>query len=304
MTSILETRRRHFTASNPQFNSIKAKMTPITSATSPKEEESLLNRVSAAYKKQGKKVIVVLNVGSVMNTSWDNQVDALLVTWFSGAEGGNALADILSGKVNPSAKTTATFPKSYADVPSAKSFYATAASDHKDIHYTEGIYVGYRYYDTFNIETAYPFGFGLSYTHFAYSDLKLNKQEFKDEIKATVKVTNTGKVAGKEAVQLYVAAPKGDVDKPVKVLVDFAKTKLLQPAESTVLELSIRPKEIASFNTKKSQWIADAGVYKVLVGKSSQDIILKSEFSIKNTQVIETVKPAFTERLDFTDLKK
>lgn len=267
-------------------------------------EEALLNRVSAAYKKQHKKVIVVLNVGSVMNTSWDNKVDALLVTWFSGAEGGNALADIVSGKVNPSAKTTATFPKTYEDVPSAKSFYATAASDYKDIRYTEGIYVGYRYYDTFNIDTAYPFGYGLSYTSFGYSDLKLDKKEFKDNIKVSVKVTNTGEVAGKEIVQLYVSAPSSTIDKALKVLVDFGKTKLLQPGESEILELSIGAKEIASFYTDKSQWIVDAGAYKVLVGKSSRDIVLKSNFSIKEALIIEKVKPAFQESLDFTDLHK
>lgn len=269
-----------------------------------KEEESLLNRVSTIYKKQNKKVIVVLNIGSVMNTSWSDKVDAILVTWFSGAEGGNAFADIVSGKVNPSAKTTATFPKSYTDVPSASSFFASAASDHRDIRYTEGIYVGYRYYDSFNIETAYPFGFGLSYTTFDYSELKLNKQEFKDNIKVNVKITNTGKVAGKEIIQLYVAAPKGTIDKPAKVLVDFGKTKLLQPGESEIIQLIIGSKEIASFYTEKSQWIADAGIYKVLIGKSSQDIVLKSEFSLKNTLVIEKVKPAFTERLDFSDLKR
>lgn len=269
-----------------------------------KEEESLLNRVSAIYKKQNKKVVVVLNIGSVMNTSWSDKVDAILVTWFSGAEGGNAFADIASGKVNPSAKTTATFPKSYADVPSASSFFASAASDHRDIRYTEGIYVGYRYYDSFNIETSYPFGFGLSYTTFDYSELKLNKQEFKDNIKVTLKITNTGKVAGKEIVQLYVSAPKGTIDKPAKVLVDFGKTKLLQPGESEIMQLSIGSKEIASFYTGKSQWIADAGTYKVLIGKSSQDIVLKSEFSIKNTLVVEKVKSAFTERLDFSDLKR
>lgn len=269
-----------------------------------KEEESLLNRISSAYKKQNKKVIVVLNVGSVMNTSWSDKADAILVTWFSGAEGGNAFADIVSGKVNPSGKTTATFPKSCADVPSAKSFYASEASDYRDIRYTEGIYVGYRYYDSFNIETAYPFGFGLSFTNFNYTDLKLDKQDFKDNIKVSVKITNTGKVAGKEAVQLYVGAPKGTIDKPLKVLVDFGKTKLLQPDESEIIQLSIGAKEIASFYTDKSQWIADAGTYTILVGKSSQDIVLKSEFKIKNTLVVEKVKPAFTEKLDFSDLKK
>lgn len=269
-----------------------------------KEEESLLNRISSAYKKQNKKVIVVLNVGSVMNTSWSDKADAILVTWFSGAEGGNAFADIVSGKVNPSGKTTATFPKSYTDVPSAKSFYASEASDYRDIRYTEGIYVGYRYYDSFNIETAYPFGFGLSFTKFNYTDLKLDKQDFKDNIKVSVKITNTGKVAGKDAVQLYVGAPKGTIDKPLKVLVDFGKTKLLQPDESEIIELSIGAKEIASFYPDKSQWIADAGTYTILVGKSSQDIVLKSEFKIKNTLVVEKVKPAFTEKLDFSDLKK
>ncbi len=267
-----------------------------------KEEEQLLTRISNAYRKLNKKVIVVLNVGSVMNTSWSDKVDAILVTWFAGAEGGNALADIVSGKVNPSAKTTATFPKSYNDVPSVDSFFASASSDYRDIRYTEGIYVGYRYYDTFNIETAYPFGFGLSYTTFDYSDLKMDKKEFAENIQVSVKVTNTGKVAGKEAVQLYVSAPKGSIDKPVKVLVDFGKTKLLEPGESEVLHLTIGAKEIASFHTDKSQWIADAGTYKVLVGKSSRDIVLESAFSVKKPLMVEQVKPAFVEKLDFKDL--
>lgn len=118
-----------------------------------------------------------------------------------------------------------------------------------------------------------------------------------------MKITNTGKVAGKEVVQLYVEAPKGTIDKPVKVLVDFGKTKLLQPGESEIVQLSIGAKEIASFHTEKSQWIADAGTYKVLIGKSSQDIVLKSEFTIKNTLIVEQVRPAFTEHLDFSDLK-
>ncbi|MEK6451031.1 MULTISPECIES: glycoside hydrolase family 3 N-terminal domain-containing protein [Myroides] len=267
-----------------------------------KEEESMLTRISNAFRKEGKKVIVVLNVGSVMNTSWSDKADAILVTWFAGAEGGNALADIVSGKVNPSAKTTATFPKAYADVPSVDSFFASESSDYRDIRYTEGIYVGYRYYDTFNVETAYPFGFGLSYTTFDYTGLTLNKQEFKDDIKVSVKVTNTGKVAGKEAVQLYVSAPKGTIDKPVKVLVDFGKTKLLEPGQSEVLHLTIGAKEIASFHTDKSQWIADAGTYKVLVGKSSQDIVLQAAFTMKKPLLVEQVKPAFVEKLDFKDL--
>lgn len=143
----------------------------------------------------------------------------------------------------------------------------------------------------------------MSYTTFDYSDLKTDKQEFKESIKVTVKVTNTGKVAGKESVQLYVSAPKGTIDKPVKVLVDFGKTKLLEPGQSEILHLTIGAKEIASFHTDKSQWIADAGTYKVLVGKSSRDIVLQTTFAIKKPLLVEQVKPAFVEKLDFKDLK-
>ena len=266
-------------------------------------ELKLLNRLSKAYRKEGKKLIVVLNVPSAMDTSWADKADAILVSWYGGQEGGNAVVDVLSGVVNPSGKLTQTFPKKYSDVPSAKSFFGLPKENPTNISYTEGIYVGYRYFDRFNVEPAYPFGFGLSYTNFEYSDLKLDSKDFNKNLKVSVKVTNTNKVPGMESVQLYVQAPKGSIDKPLKELKAFAKTGLLQPGQSEVLTMSLDEKSLASFHTDKSQWIADKGQYTVLIGRSSRDIPLKETFTLANDLEVEKVKAAFTEKLPFKDLK-
>lgn len=265
-------------------------------------ELSLLHRLSDAFHQEGKKLIVVLNIPSAIDTHWADKTDAILVSWYGGQEGGNAVADVLSGVVNPSAKLTQTFPKQYADVPSADSFFGQPKDHPTDISYTEGIYVGYRYFDRFNIEPAYPFGFGLSYTDFDYSDLTLGSPQFQDTMQVTVKVTNTGKVAGMESVQLYLQSPSGSIDKPVKELKAFAKTELLQPGQSEVLTMSLDAKALASFHTASSQWVADKGEYAVLIGRSSRDFPLKDHFTLPDTLVVEQVQAAFTENLPFTDL--
>lgn len=265
-------------------------------------ELRLLNRLSEAYRKVGKKLLVVLNVPSAMDTSWSDKADAILVSWYGGQEGGNAVADVLTGAVNPSGKLAQTFPKKYSDVASAESFFGLPKEKPVDISYTEGIYVGYRYFDRFNVEPAYPFGFGLSYTEFNYSDLQLNTKKFNNKLTVNVKVTNTGNVAGMESVQLYVQAPKGSIDKPAKELKAFAKTVLLAPGQSEVLTMTLDAKSLASFHTDKSQWIADKGEYTVLIGRSSRDTPLKDSFTLADNLVVERVKAAFTEKLPFKDL--
>lgn len=255
-------------------------------------ERELIANVSIKFHEAGKKVVVVLNVGGVIETnSWKNYADAILLPWSPGQEGANAVADIITGKVNPSGKLPMTFPIAFFDHPSSANFpynytrnsqpagglggfggprVPQPQKDVDYVNYEEGIWVGYRYFDTADKEVSYPFGFGLSYTTFAYS--KPVVKAAKDGFTATVTVTNTGKVAGKEAVQVYVSAPAGGLEKPEKELKAFAKTKLLQPGESQTLAFSISAYELASFNQAANQWEAPAGNYSVKFAASVADV--------------------------------
>ena len=258
-------------------------------------ERELLRDVSTAYHAAGKKVVVVLNVGGVIETtSWKNMVDAIVLPWSPGQEGANAVADVLTGKVNPSGKLPMTFPVNFMDHPSSANFpynYNASASrgfswgprqPQKDVDYTqyeEGIWVGYRHFVTREVEVSYPFGFGLSYTSFAYS--KPVVKAAKDGFTASITVTNTGKVAGKEVVELYVSAPAGGLEKPARELKAFGKTKELQPGESQTLVLNVSAYELASFNEAASAWEAAAGKYNVQFGASVDDIKASASFSLK-----------------------
>lgn len=247
-------------------------------------EKRMVNRVSSAFHMANKPVIVVINSGAAMETaSWRDLVDAILVAWQPGQEGGNAVADVLTGKANPSGKLTMTWPMAATDDPSTKNFPQQPEFYNltdkilggymKGVSYTkheEDIYVGYRYYDTFNKAVAYPFGFGLSYTAFSYSHVKANLKDGKVEVAVTVK--NIGKVAGKEVAQVYVAAPKGAYGKPAKELKAFAKTKALNPGESQTLRMTVDIRDLASFDEANSQWKADAGKYQFMVGANVEDI--------------------------------
>ena len=253
-------------------------------------ELELVRNVSDVFHAAGKKVIVVLNVGGVWETaSWRDYADAILLAWQPGQEGGHAVADILKGTVNPSGKLPDSFPLKYEDVPSAKYFPGDHPVEPVNSFYKEGIYVGYRYYDSFDVPTAYPFGYGLSYTTFKYSDLKLSSDTFSQKIKVTVTVKNTGKVAGKEVVQLYLSAPTTRIEKPVQELKGFAKTKLLQPGESQQLSFELDERSLASFWSGISAWVADEGEYKVRIGASSKDIRLEATFHLPKTIIVEKV---------------
>ena len=261
-------------------------------------ERALLQNVSASYHAAGKKVVVILNVGGVIETnSWKNLVDAIVLPWSPGQEGANAVADVLTGKVNPSGKLPMTFPVNFMDHPSSANFpynYQQSASrgfswgprqPQKDVDYTnyeEGIWVGYRHFVTRDVEVSYPFGFGLSYTCFAYS--KPVVKVGKDGFTATVTVKNTGKVAGKEVVELYVSAPAGGLDKPARELKAFGKTRELQPGESQTLTLQVTAYELASFNEASSAWEAAAGKYNVQFGASVDDIRCAAPFTLKKAQ--------------------
>jgi len=256
-------------------------------------ERELIQNVSMNYHKAGKKVVVVLNlVGAIETASWKNLVDAIVLPWTPGQEGAYAIADILKGKVNPSGKLAMTLPVSYMDVPSSKNFpyhwdmTSGRRGNRKNVDYTEyeeDIWVGYRYFQTQNVEVSYPFGFGLSYTTFAYS--KPSVKANNDGFTATVTVTNTGKVAGREVVELYVSAPLGNLkEKPAFELKAFAKTKLLAPGETETLTMKVSAYEMASFNEAASAWETAAGTYKVLFGASAADIRTTASFNMKKAQ--------------------
>ena len=219
--------------------------------------------MTAAFHARQKKALVVLNVGGVIETaSWRDVPDAILLAWQPGQESGHAIADVVTGKVTPSGKLATTFPVKYEDVPSSANFPGKTilgpdpavpanlmSSDREaEIEYLDDIWVGYRHYATKGVKVAYPFGFGLSYTTFAYSDLKLSGAEFGPGFTATVSVKNTGKTPGREVVQLYLSAPGKAMPKPAIELRGFAKTKVLAPGESQTLTFTITPRDLASFD--------------------------------------------------------
>jgi beta-glucosidase len=253
-------------------------------------ELDIVRNVSDVFHAAGKKVVVILNVGGVWETaSWREYPDAILMAWQPGQEGGHAVADILTGAVNPSGKLPDSFPLTYEDVPSANSFPGEPAEDPINSFYNEGIYVGYRYFNSFDVPTAYEFGFGMSYTDFEYSDLQLSSSSFSSKMEVTVNVKNTGETAGKEIVQLYLAAPTTQIEKPEHELKGFAKTKLLQPGESQQLTFELDERSLASYWSGISSWVAEKGDYQVRIGASSKDIRLKESFSLPNDIVVEKV---------------
>jgi beta-glucosidase len=253
-------------------------------------EKQLIKNVSEAFHAAKKKVVVVLNIGGVIATAdWRNEPDAILLAWQTGQEGAYALVDILNGKANPSGKLPITFPMAYSDVPSAKTFPGEPADNPVNAFYNEGIFVGYRYYNTFKVPTVYEFGYGLSYTKFEYSNLQLSSDKFKDSITVTVNVKNIGKKAGKEVVELYLHAPAVQLEKPEQELKAFAKTDELKLGQSQTMRFTLDARSLASFRTDKSSWIAENGTYEVRIGASSNDIRLKSEFSLPEDLLVEKV---------------
>src|SRR5574344_173639 len=268
-------------------------------------EKSMISRVSDAFHAANKPVIVIINSGSVMETtSWRDRVDAILVAWQPGEEGGNSVADVLTGKANPSGKLTMTWPVAATDNPSTKNFPqeydmytyqilrdANQVKGENFSNHEEDIYVGYRYFDTVNRNVAYPFGYGLSYTTFAFSNPSAKVKGDKIEVSVTVK--NTGNVSGKQVAEVYVTAPKGKIQKPVHELKAFAKTKELKPGESETLKMAIDKMDLASFDDTQSQWTVDTGIYTFGIGSSSRDIDVKTSLNISgiSQKVNDVMKP-------------
>ena len=231
-------------------------------------ELSMITRVSEAFHAKGKKVVVLLNIGSPMEiVSWRDYVDAILWVGYPGERAGTSVAKVLLGEVNPSAKTTITWPTAYNTTPAHRHFPGNAS----DATYYEDIYVGYRYYSTFNVATAYPFGFGLSYTSFEYSDFSVEKQK-DGSVMAKVTIKNVGEVAGREIAQVYVSKPETTLEQAAYELAGFGKTKLLAPGESETLTIRVPVEALESYDTENSRYIIDKGDYTFFVGASSFDV--------------------------------
>ena len=270
-------------------------------------ERQLLEQVCDVYHKAGKQVVVLLNIGGVIETdSWKALPDAILCAWQAGQEGGNSVVDVLSGKQSPSGKFTMTWPVKFTDAYSSKNFPIDEdpridmmnqgkKGSVRNVDYTEyeeDIYVGYRYFDSFDVPVSYPFGYGLSYTTFEYSDAKIARKN--DIYDVTVTITNTGDREGKEVVELYVAAPDAQAaNKPAKELKAFAKTKNLKPGEKETLTMSITADQLASFDEAASAWVVAEGDYQFLVAASVQDVKATLTAAVKNqqTKVHDVMKP-------------
>lgn len=277
-------------------------------------ESQLIKAVSKAYHAKGKKVIVLLDICSPIDVaSWQDQVDGLVCTWQGGQESGFSVADVLSGQVNPSGKLPMTFEKRYGDAYADKNFPAnvddktigamfmwgynkdSAPNERKPeanidfTNYEEDIFVGYRYFDSFGKEVAYPFGFGLSYTTFEYNNMSVNEKDGIYTIQVDVK--NTGSRAGRNVVELFVAAPNSKkLNKPEKELRNYAKTRLLQPGQTETVTMKVSTSDLASFNEKASAWKTDAGVYTFMICSSANDIEVASTAKVKPwTQKVHNV---------------
>ncbi len=254
------------------------------------EEQALVKSVSKAFQAAGKKVIVVLNIGGVIETaSWKNIPDAVLLAWQAGQEGGNSVADVLSGKVSPSGKLPMTWPNNLEDHASTRNFPRAenfgldlsvfmgkeqAEGEQREFwdytNYSEGIFVGYRWFDKQGINVSYPFGYGLSYTSFEYSNASVKAEN--GVITVSVDVKNTGAAEAKEVVEVYATAPGLDMNKPAKELRAYAKTQSLKAGESQTVVMTFAEADLASFCESKSAWVVEEGAYKLHIGASSRDI--------------------------------
>jgi len=281
-------------------------------------EKEMIEKVSEIFHEKGKKVVVILNIGGVIETAcWKDLSDAILLAWQGGQEGGNAVADILTGKVNPSGKLTMTFPVAWEDHPSSADFPTgnepqsgaplmavmrdgtpeperdpVANVDYTE--YKEGIFVGYRAFEHYGTEVSYPFGYGLSYTDFQYGEPEISLR--RGIYTVSIDVTNTGNLPGKEAVQLYVSAPGKDMIKPVKELKAFAKTGLLGPGQTEKVEMLLSTYDLASYNQERSGWVTEPGTYKIRLGASSADIRSEASITVKK-EIFEAVNNVLTPQI-------
>ncbi|MBU6378917.1 MAG: glycoside hydrolase family 3 C-terminal domain-containing protein [Gammaproteobacteria bacterium] len=268
-------------------------------------ELALLREISRSFRANGKPFVIVLNIGGVIETaSWKDLADAILLAWQPGQEAGNAIADVLTGKVNPSGKLPTTFPLDLESVLSSKNFPGRtllgpdpaarglfAVTDRAaEIVYEDDIWVGYRHFSSRRVPVSYPFGFGLSYTNFRYSDLKLGSTKFDGRLPLAITVTNGGHVPGREVVQVYVSPPDAaepeGIARPAIELRGFAKSRLLKPGESETLRFTLQPRDLAYYDEHSASWRIPAGSYTVRVGASSADLRVSAPFDVPNSLAV------------------
>ncbi len=242
--------------------------------------------IKAVSKVQPNTVVVINNGAPVVMGEWIDGVAAVLEGWMMGQAGGVAIADVLYGKVNPCGKLAETFPMRLEDTPA----YLNWPGESGEVRYGEGLFIGYRYYDTRKIAVQFPFGYGLSYTTFEYSNAKVSKTTFKDTdgVKVSVDVTNTGKMVGKEVVQVYVHDQKSKLVRPEKELKGFAKVEL-KPGETKTVTVDLDFRAFAYYNPAYSQWVAEEGDFDLLIGASSQDIRHTLTVKLESTQQLPCI---------------
>ena len=237
------------------------------------------DKVIEAISKVNDNVAVIIISGNAVAMPWVDNVNAIVEAWYSGSQAGHAIADVVFGKVNPSGKLPFTFPVKLNDLGA----HAAGAYDPKDlsVEYKEGLYVGYRWADKYDVEPLFAFGHGLSYTDFAYGDAKAKSSvKAGADLKVSIDITNTGKVAGKEVVQLYIGDEEAYLDRPVKELKGFKKVHL-EPGETKTVEFVIEPDMLKFFDDAKHEWVLEKGKFTAYVGASSQDIRSEVSFEVK-----------------------
>jgi beta-glucosidase len=237
----------------------------------PGPQTALIRAVAAA----NPNTIVVVNAGAPFAMPWLDDVPAVLEAFYPGQEGGHALARLLFGDANPSGKLPVTFPKRLEDSPAFTNY-----PGEREVHYGEGLFVGYRHFDTRAIDPLFPFGFGLSYTTFEYSDLQVPAEvKAGEDVSVTVTVKNSGSFTGKETVQVYVRDIKSSLPRPLKELKAFEKVEL-EPGESKTITLRLNPRALSFYNPALRDWMAEPGTFEILVGSSSRDIRLRAAFEL------------------------
>lgn len=274
-----------------------------------KEGDYLLNTAEAAniafLAEKYEKTIVILNVANVIDTEVIKNikgVNAVLLAGQAGNIGGYAVADVLLGKTIPSGKLSDTWAKKYEDYASSENFSHNNGNV-DDEYYTDGIYVGYRYFDTFNVTPSYCFGYGKSFTEFALETL--NVEADAEAVHVTVKVTNIGsEYAGKEVVQIYYSAPEGHIEKPYQELAGFGKTKLLNPGESQEMTVSFKTSSMASYCEECAAWILDEGTYYIRVGNSSRNTAVAAALKLDKTVIVSQLKNLFKDTEELKEISK
>lgn len=249
------------------------------------------NKLMAEVAKVQKNTVAVLTNGSAVAMPWINDVPAVLETWLGGQAGAGAVADVIFGTVNPSGKLAETFPVKLEDTPS----YFNFPGEQGEVLYGERIFVGYRYYDEKKIEPLFPFGFGLSYTNFEYSNLNVNSTDItdKDKVTVSVKIKNTGEVVGKEIVQLYVSDKESSLRRPEQELKEFAKIELA-PGMEKELTFELDARDFSYYDGRRNMWIAESGEFEIKIGSSSRDIKLVEQVNLKSTQQVPVMFDEYT----------